>query len=151
MVRPYFSLSGCLVRKKGQADVQRFNGTGQVFNQERARDRIRKVTSDLGLKFYIERVHNFSPNVKLRQAAAEASDCNLRAPAALPPASGSARNVSSTISSVSAIVANCKMAVCTCYSESVTNACDGCPCSNAVISKYAEPNSAQENGGRESI
>jgi len=29
------------------------------------------------------------PNAKLRQAAAEALGCNLRAPAALPPASGS--------------------------------------------------------------
>ena len=29
-----------------------------------------------------------SPNSELRQAAAEASDCNLRAPAALPSANG---------------------------------------------------------------
>jgi hypothetical protein len=32
--------------------------------------------------------YDYSPNEKLRQAAREASDCKLDAPAALPPAHG---------------------------------------------------------------
>ena len=57
MVRSDFSLSGCLVREKSQADIQRINGARQVFNRKRARNWIGKMTSDLAFKSYFERGH----------------------------------------------------------------------------------------------